>query len=96
MENTFFIAASVARLVTGIVSVVRGELVAGVAGTAWFAAAAGVAVSAAGVASVAASAAGVASVAASTAGVASVAASAGVAAVLGETRWGLSRHATCG
>ena len=86
MENTFFIAASVARLVTGIVSVVRGELVAGVAGTAWFAAAAGVAVSAA----------GVASVAASTAGVASVAASAGVAAVLGETRWGLSRHATCG
>ena len=86
MENTFFIAASVARLVTGIVSVVRGELVAGVAGTAWFAAAAGVAVSAAGVASVAASA----------AGVASVAASAGVAAVLGETRWGLSRHATCG
>ena len=86
MENTFFIAASVARLVTGIVSVVRGELVAGVAGTAGFAAAAGVAVSAAGVASVAASA----------AGVASVAASAGVAAVLGETRWGLSRHATCG
>ena len=61
MENTFFIAASVARLVTGIVSVVRGELVAGVAGTAGFAAAAGVAVSAAGVASVAASA-GVAAV----------------------------------